>query len=199
MKSTLSGEIVRMHPEKMEWMLKKDLMAAERASQQIVRRAEGIFVDVVLEPFNTRPDTPISTLPSFKKRHAGELQTFRRAIKGLALQCSSLGNLEEIRSEAQLITNRKILSAVADLEKSLSGFGIVWTRSGLIKIVSLVAGVGGGLATFDFSGNKYVALSTSMVTSVTGNALIGFGDKQAARENSPYSYLLSIQNKFPRL
>lgn len=179
-------------------LLHQDIVATSHVSQQTVRRSEGIFVDVVLPSHAISPEISIEEIIKFKKKHSSELQNFRREIQSLALHCSPLGTIEEIRNEAESIARRRIHPAVSELERALSGYGIVWNRSGAFKATSLIAGVAAGMATFDFTGSHYFALSGSLAISIAGFGLSGFGDQRSLKDGSPYAYLLDIKNKLVR-
>jgi hypothetical protein len=254
LKERMSDRYVRMHPEKMEWVLRdflnggsgessvsteewvevdpvfasvymavlaheltkesdlsdcsvltdnpiydllhQDITATSNVSQQMVRRAEGIFVDLVLPYQVISPENSIGDILKFKKKYDSELKHFRREIQSLALQCAALGTLQEIRNEAERIVRRRIQPAVSELESALSGYGIVWNRAGALKASSLVAGLAAGLATFDFTGSHYFALSSSVAISFTGFGLSGYGDRRSLKDGSPYAYLLEINKNF---
>lgn len=159
------------------------------------RRAEGVFVDVVMSAIKVRADTRITDILNFKERHRDELVRFRSLIYGLASRCAGL-EATQIQKEAKLILQREIEPALNDLEKSLSGFGIVWTKSGIIKAASMMLGSIGGLATFDYSGSTPLALTSTIGIGLTGFALGGLGERRAISENSPYAYLLDLKRNF---
>ena len=172
----------------------QDVTATLRFDQlQRNRRAEGILVDVVMSTIKIDPSTSVSRIVKFRDRHSGELERFRSLIYGIASRCSLMDSHEHMRSEAKLIYEREIKPCVRDLEDSLSGFGILWTRSGLIKAATVLLGISGGLATFDYSGNSYLAVSAMFGIGLAGFALSGWGERQAATEASPHAYLLDLK------
>lgn len=177
--------------------LYQDIMATNTFSpRQTARRAEGVVVDIVMKSIKLAPDTSLPKILRFRENHSDELGRFRTVINEAASRCAIMGDADDIRHEAKLIFDREINPSVIDLEKSLSAVGIVWTRSGVMKATSLIVGIAAGLATYDFTGSHYWALSTSVGLGLMGFSLSEAGDRQAARETSPYCYLLNLRREF---
>ena len=178
--------------------LYQDVMSTNRISQtpmQTVRRAEGIVVDVIFKSVNISPDTPISKILKFRKRHGDELSRFRSVIGEMANRCATMVTLGDIRREAELILRRDINQSIDELERALSGAGIVWSRSGIMKATSLVFNMAAGLATFDFTGSHYWALSASLGLGLMAVGLSEGGDREAALEAARCSYLLNLRRE----
>lgn len=160
------------------------------------RRAEAVFLDVALTSFKIRADVPIDRVLSFKEKHCDELLLLRQKLGEIGARCARYQTLEDMRREAKYIVDHEVSPAISALEKALSGWGVVWTRTGFLKIASLITGTAAGLATFDFSGSHYLALSASVGLSLTGMALSGQGDRRTLLESSPYAYLLNLKRDF---
>lgn len=155
--------------------------------------APGLMYDLAIQSIELPQHVSLKDLLKFRKYHKEELSIFRHEINRLVSKIPEGLSVEALKEVVHNQYNDQMLPAIKSLRKSLRDEGWEGTLNGILKAsffsaAPTAAAVYAGIPTS-------IALLAGAGVSLTASAISVTNQRNRIRRESPYSYLLSLENE----
>jgi len=154
----------------------------------------ALLLDITVQNIEIPREIPISELLKFKTSHREELATFRREITRLASEVPPDSSVEAASQALQDQYKNNVLPAIKSLRTSLKAQGWDACLNGFLKASFFTAAPTSAAILAGMPSS--LALVAGVGVSVTASAVMLASQRERAKLDSPYSYLLAIEKKF---
>jgi len=156
--------------------------------------SKSLLIDVMMQGMHIPNDISVKELMKFKNDHYEELASLRKELSKLTSNIPNDIPLDALKQIIQDQYNHSVKPAVKSLKNSIQAQGWDTLTQGLLKISCLSAApaslmVVGGIPIA-------IALLACAGITITGTVLTMLNSKNKLIQDSPYSYLISVENKF---
>ena len=155
--------------------------------------AQGILMDLSFNGITISDEVSIDDIIKFKRQHQDELGLFRMNIESLTRNIPVDATIEQIRQQVSDIYVNQFLPGYNNLKKSLNGAGIKKFVNTLMKLSFFSTGattIPAALLGISIPSALLAGAGISVISTLISYNI----DKQDVLRNSPYSYLLSMNN-----
>ena len=154
----------------------------------------SLLIDTVVQGIEIPKNVSAKDLLKFKNDHKEELAIFRREINRLAIDIPKNISVEALRQAVNDQYNAQVVPAMRSLRKSLQAQNWDAGLNGFLK-VSYFAAAPTSAAIWAGVPSP-VALIVGVGVSITASAVLLANQRRKTRADSPYSYLLSLEQQW---
>ena len=156
--------------------------------------APGLLIDFIVRTIELPRDLPLKAILKFKRDHREELGAFRREIGRLTKDFSSELSVEALRQSVHDQYEAEVAPAMRSLRQSIQSQRWDTALNGFLKVsffsaaptsVAILAGL-----------PTSVALIAGAGASLTASGVLLANQMRQTRMTSPYSYLLSLEQRW---
>lgn len=156
--------------------------------------ANGMLVDLFMSTISIPNNVPLSKLLKFRRSHEDELATLRKEMCRLVAEIPPDQPVEALRRSALNQYKANVKPALKSLRNSLKAQGWSTTLSGFLKVSFFSVAPSAALLAIGIS--NPVALAAGAGVSLAAVAASFAADRRKALSDSPYAYLLSLDQKW---
>ncbi|MGV8137380.1 MAG: DUF6236 family protein [Mangrovibacterium sp.] len=164
-----------------------------RRRDRYINLSQGLLINMAIEGISIAEPTSLEDVVNFKRRHQDELGLFRKNVANLTKDIPADASLGQIRQMVKDVYINEFLPGYNGLKDALNGSGIKWVADNFMK-VSLISTGATALPTALLGLSVPYALLAGAGVSVISSLISYNVDKRTALRNSPYSYLLAVNN-----
>lgn len=158
------------------------------------RNNSGGLFSVILENTKIDPDTPIQKLVNFRRNNRELIIGLERQVQRLSASLVECEDSRDFENRANKIYRTEIEHGISNLRRELTNSSLKWTADGFIKAATISIPSAGISAWQGWSTG--LALGATAAVSLAGFGLKSHVDRRQIKANSPYTYLMSIDEKF---
>jgi len=154
-----------------------------------LQQAESQLARLSVRAIQIDPATPLRSLVTFRERHRGELERYRRAIRKLARETAAIKDPKHFEHEIRRIVDEEIGPGAEELKAKFAehsiGFGLCIFDIAQACLISMVGSSVGGITL----GGAAAAVSVTIA---------GFRSRReitSLQRDHPFSYLFSAQGE----
>lgn len=155
--------------------------------------SQGLLINMAIEGIRIAEQTSLEDVVNFKRRHQDELGLFRKNVANLTEGIPADASLGQIKQMVEDVYVNEFLPGYNGLKDALNGSGIKWAADNLMK-VSFFSTSATAIPTYLLGVSVPYALLASAGVSIISSLISYNVDKRTALRNSPYSYLLAVNN-----
>jgi hypothetical protein len=157
--------------------------------------AKGAIVTIVMEALRIDPEVPIQKLIAFRRSRATQLAELSGVFDDLKVQIGKSESKAELREKANRLFQNKVRPGIEKLKTELEGQTIHGVWKGISRAATVSVAAGSVLATFT-GWSTPMLLGAGAFLAATDISFETFFSRRKARQSTPYSYLLDVENKF---
>lgn len=158
-----------------------------------INLSQGLLINMAIEGISIAEPTSLEDIVNFKDKHQDELGLFRKNVENLTKDIPADASLGQIKQLVENVYVNEFLPGYNGLKDALKGSGIKWVSDNFMK-VSLISTGATALPTALLGLSVPYALLAGAGVSIISSLISYNVDKRATLRNSPYSYLLSVNN-----
>ena len=158
-----------------------------------INLSQGLLINMAIEGISIAEPTSLEDVVNFKRRHQDELGLFRKNVANLTKDIPADASLGQIKQMVEDVYVNEFLPGYNGLKDALNGSGIKWAADNLMK-VSFFSTSATAIPTYLLGLSVPYALLAGVGVSVISSLVSYNVDKRTALRNSPYSYLLAVNN-----
>jgi hypothetical protein len=167
-----------------------DEVASDRESA-----ASAAMMSVVIESLVIDASIPITRLLRFRRTHEHQLQSLANEFEKLSAEFEKVEDVREMREKAGRRYRRRVRPELERLKEALADARIGAAWAGFRNMVTLSTAAGGAAAHF-LGWPTNILLGAGAFATITEVAVQSHFVGKKIRRDSPYTYLLDVQNRF---